>query len=248
MAICVPKHIICNWYTPSFIPGTANCVLQSYNEVRARLVSGGTFFRSIEPGSKGNNIELKVTWEYQDGSGNWIETIIDTEVQRVHLYVYYKGNLVEEFTAPQDGADDGMGNFVWNSGIPDLRNTVNNNSNYITMPTIDVQQPWDSSTDDQDHLGHFDTTSLTGGVAGPSDPSSVSPPIRTGPYYDLILISSSEVPNGPIPDKLNNGSMVDVNRIYYWNGACWLDFSLDCYDPENLPPGFDCSGGPSTQC
>ncbi len=96
---------------------------------------------------------------------------------------------------------------------------------FVTMPATDGIQPWSPSSDST-FIGHFVTTALGGGA-----PPAPSPSIRTGPLFTILYFTSTED---------GGGNSVATNLIKYWNSQCWTNFTPtgDCYDPNNLPPGF----------
>lgn len=220
MTSCVPLVTRCVWNPTTckgannFVPGTTPCTLTTGASRRARLVAGGTFFRSIQPGVSANNITVKSEW--LDGSGT--PTTNEELVQTVRLTVS-DGNVTEVFTEAQITADSPG---VWTiNAIPGLRADVNTNSTLITMPEDDAIESWTASTDDSNHLDFFAETNLSGGQVGPSSAGG----IRTGPSFDLVLINDTETPNGPIADKLNEATdeQRDITgEMGFFNG---LDFS-----------------------
>lgn len=234
MGICVPKHVVCNWYTPTFAAGTTPCLLQETNETRSRRVVGGTFFRSVDVGTYVNNIQVESIWQVDDGG--WrdyntgapnFDTLFDVVGVKLNIT---DGAVFESYTASQPYSG---GSPAWlSSAIPSLRSQLSS-SVLVTMPANDVQEPWNTGLDD-DHLAEFSLTNLSGGTGGPITAGGLDS-LRTGPAQTLIYIKKSEINN-------SNGTMDDIQITRYWNGTCWKTYDPllpDCEDPNNPP---DCSG------
>lgn len=250
MAICVPKHVICNWYVPTFVAGTTPSLLQETDETRARLVAGGSFFRSVDVGPYTNNIQVTSTWEVNDGG--WrvynpgapdFDTLLDIGRVRLSLSTGVPAQD-ESYTATQTYTG---GSPAWTvNAIPSLRTQLSS-SNLVTMPVSDIQQPWNIGLD-ADHLEEFDSF-LAGGTGGPTTPTGLAG-IRTGPAQSLIYIKNSEI-------NSSDGSMNALQITRYWNGACWKAYdplSPDCNDPADSigspPTGAPlfCELGPESDC
>lgn len=256
MSICVPKHIVCDWYTPVFVPGNAGCSLPIHTEEKSRLLIGGSFFRSKDVGFLANDIQVASEWQVDDGGWRAYNASTDTldDVKQVELTVT-DGIITEPYyVAAQEGS---IGSPTWiSSGISSLRSQLAT-SVLIEMPTIDLQTPgtnpgddtWNSALDDDDHLEQFSLTNLTGGNEGPITQAGLNN-IRTGPSFSMVYISSSEINN-------STGILEDVNETRYWNGSCYKGYSSivpDCEDPTlstgSPPTGSPlfCELGPSSNC
>jgi len=259
MGVCVPQHVVCGWYTPDFDASSDPCTLQSFDERRARLGAGGTFFRSKNAGPRNNNIKIESTWLTNTLDGNFqpIGTLVGTSdpllFNSVRLKVYNGTELVEEWFATQSQTDPGDPGGeppvdpTWISGVPSLQSRINADTNSIIEMNIkDVQFPWPMFDENDDEIvptfmGMFPITRMSGATGGPTNPKTHRPKIRTGPAQSIILIANSEIGQA-------NGSMRIVNKPVYWNGACWLAFdplAPDCADPDN-PRG--CDQDPSSKC
>lgn len=248
MSVCVPKHIICGSYIPDFEPGTTSCNIQSFTERRSRLTIGGSHFRSIYAGSLGDSVTVSCVWQYSIGGSpeTWVNTTDYTQVERVEVTIsdgitteVYHAYQSYTFTSPQG----------WDvSAIPSLRSEINANSAIIYMPFED--RSWNASTDDADFLNLFPATNLSGGAAAlPDSPLTHMPKIRTGPVYDIVHIRQSEIPNGAIADKGNDGSLHDIDELYFWDGNAWVSFNvetMECYDPNEITGSPLMYGSPPT--
>ena len=248
MGVCVPQHIVCDWFAPNFTAGSAPCTLQLFDERRSRLSAGNCFFRSKAVGPRSNNIRIESVWltNTLDGSFQPIGPIVGTSdpdlMNSVWVKVFNGITLVENWYASQTYSDPN-----WSSGHISMAAQINgSSSSLITMNVTDVHLPWPQldGMDDPivpEYLGNFPVRSTSGASGGPEDPNSYSPRIRTGPALSIILIRNSEINNA-------DGTMRQINKTRYWNGACWLAYdpnAPDCADPDN-PQG--CDEDPATKC
>ena len=124
MSVCVPKNIVCGTYVPDFVPGNQPCILQSFNETRARLLGGGAFFRSVDVGAQNNIIRVSCIWQQLVGV-IWVNTSSPTLCGRIELTIT-NGIITETYHADQSGTTVlpvGMepGVFSWNiNAIPSM--------------------------------------------------------------------------------------------------------------------------------
>ena len=247
MGICVPKNITCGWYTPTFTSGSTPCTLLSYDESRSRVALGGSFFRSIDVGTHTNDITISNIWQVDDGGWRAYNSDTDTleDVGRVELSIT-DGTIVELYHADQRYSDSSSSWIV--NAIPSLRGLLSA-SILITMPSIDIPQPWDSSINGGDHLTEFIVTNLSGGTGGPTTQGELAF-IRTGPASTIIYINNSEVDNV-------DGSSTELRETRYWNGYCYKLYNPtipDCTDPSlsvgSPPTGSPlfCELGPEADC
>ena len=149
MGICVPKHIVCNWYTPNFTPSSESCTLKIDTENVARLEAGGTFFRSINGGTQTNNIQISCEWQVLSGTPpewiSWSGSLSTPFDGRVEVIVTNGGSPIEVYHAAQTvdlGSPETIGT---SSAISEIRSKISGSpisSQLITMPEIDTQQPW----------------------------------------------------------------------------------------------------------
>ena len=257
MGICVPKHIVCDWYAPVFTPGPTGCTLPIYSESKARLLIGGSFFRSKDIGAQTNEIWISSTWQvhaggspndwrdYNAGGGDTIADVVGVDI------IITNNVITEPYRADQIGA----GSPPWTlSGIPSLRSQLST-SQLVEMPEIDVQtvltspeDTWDSTADDDDHLAEFSSTYLSGGTSGPTTKAELDA-IRTGPALTMVYIDTSEKGNA-------DGSITELGETRYWNGYCYKGYTPDapdCHDPADhtgSPAGSPpfCGSGPESDC
>ena len=214
-----PKYheLICNTYTPDFTAGPASCVLQTGVEKRSRRVAGGSFFRSVEVGSTNNGIEIECIVTPDVGNSENVE----------FKYTDQNGNPQTPITFAQEYDAIGTPPSCLLNGINQLRAALAGNS-ILTMPTIDTQQPWNSTLDDAEcKLTSFGPFNLLG-ASGPPVPSSA---IRTGPSYTLYHIGGSE-------DGVSDGTIAASNYIIEWDGNAWVSHPSTLYeigDPVTCP-------------
>jgi len=241
MSVCVPKHVVCGWYTPDFTAGNTGCTLPTaVSETRGKLTAGGTFFRSIEFGSHVDNINITAT--YQVGGAGSPDSWRDyntgspafdvfTDIVGVKV-VITDGITTEPYYISQEAFGESPEAGWSANGIDELRTKVGGSA-LITMPALDNNGGWDKNTDEDNHLEAF-SGSLNGGTGAPVTGLGS---IRTGPFYTLYHIQDSED---------DNGDTYTANVVRYWNGASWNAFSStspECADPNNPPT--DCNLGPS---
>ena len=248
MSGCQPKSVVCGSYIPDFTPGGQSCKLKSYTLTRARLESGGTFFRTKNVNFTANKVSVSCTWLAQSGTymgdppdvdrSQWEETTIQGDVEWVEFIVSYDSSPVETYYEEQSYSSGWLPTS--HGAITGLRTQINNNADsLIEMPTLDTPGGWISSSGDDDHIGYFSDTFLTGG--GGNAPVAPSSAIRTGPAYTMIYISASQ-------RNVANGSTTTLNpgEIWYWgvhepdNVLTWLKYDPskpDCFDPNNLKLG-----------
>lgn len=239
MAVCIPKHIACGWYTENdigFIPGTVACTILIVSEFKSRVNVGGSFFRSKDSSLAANNIQISCTLQADDNNpptgdpANWRDAVVGDQAagRLAGIKIIVKDDNITEgpYYAQQtyDTIDE-----EWSSGISSMRTTLNSTSFLIDMPAQDDKTNWLASTDDADHLSEFTFTSgtFTGGN-GAETTSAYLKSIRTGPSYTLIYIDVSENDN-------DDGNAVTLGETRYWDGFSWL-----LQDPTNL----SCAGSP----
>lgn len=213
-------------WKPKFKPSSESCKIQSYSETRARLLAGGTFFRSKLVGSQWNSIVLTLTVSTLNAAGflnpspsthprwnvSWSNTTSVAELTVQHTfsnyldYYYVQQGLVNVIPPPE-----------CTRHAPDaLRTQVNTDTlAIIEMPTNDVQAPWNSSVDELTTclLTTF-TSSMSGGDSGPAGAANV----RTGPEKAIIYINQSEI-NSP------TGVLQDIQELREFNGSVWVAYT-----------------------
>lgn len=207
---CSPPYA----YRPNFIAGTLKSSAPLFNEHRSRLTAGGTFFRSnliissVEvQGEICNSISITST-RVSNGGGSYTYTIA----------VNFQGNPVESYVVTQNELGSPA---CSNNPINIIRNNVNTNSNYISMP-VRGTDAFDTGIDDQ-CWSTFIETSMSGGAGGPTDGTSISS-IRTGPERTVFILSSTEDSNG------NDVNPPSSRRVQQWDGFSWITYTpnADC--------------------
>ena len=219
---CRPDYVINGDYIPSSTP-TEPAVAPSFNETRARLFNGGTFFRSKNGSSSANLIEV----EYEDQAGSLI------------LNVYDNGALVETFGPVPYDTDDPTATeppYCILSTNAIFRSLVNEVSNLIQMPTLDYggtaggSPIWDANNLPSDGIPGddcayvFSRTHLTGGSGPPTDDSGLSS-IYTGPERTLVILRLTEI---VLDTSSDLGIMVDPpenRKVSQWDGNNWIPYA-----------------------
>ncbi len=218
MSALFPKYheLICDTYTPAFIPGPAPCVLSSGNVSRARLVAGSAFFRSVEVKSSVDVneiiLECNIT-KLENGPDFWSENV-DFKI------IDPAGNIT---IIPTFRQRTETGSCLAN-GFVQLRNLLRYNP-VVNMPKIDVQQPWNNLTDEGCFVRAFPPTKMAGAVGEPID----IPPIRTGPTFTLFHKNQSE-------QNSDTGEFEPLNEMVEWTGTQWIPHPSTLYHPDNPPP------------
>ncbi len=222
MSALFPKYheLICNTYTPPFVAGTSPSLIGSGDITRSRLVAGGTFFRSVDVlfASNVNDIILQCVVVFTGIEGT------DTNVYDVDFTITDPvGNITIIPTFTQKYNTD-INSCVQN-GVSILRSLLASNS-IVNMPTTDVQQSWNASSNDSDCLlSSFGPTKMSGGAGVPTDTDS----IRSGPAFTLFHVYESEENNA-------NGSLTLLNQMIEWDGTQWINHPSTLYSPDNPPP------------
>jgi len=236
--------------TPNFIPGSMGCTMPAESAVRARLLIGDTFFRSVGTGMASNLISLTNTWQVPDGAGGERDYISGSDsicdVTRTRLDIFNNGIFVISHSVVQILDPPGSppicvaGGAIVN-GIPNLRTVLNSAASLVVMPPIDTPTTFGTIINDGPELLEFKTpVFLSGGIGIPSTLSQAAlDDIRTGPFFTLTHITESEDDGNP----LNDGSPIGVNETRYWNGGCWVVF-----DTINAPESCDAVGGSPPIC
>lgn len=259
MGECVPNHIACEWHEPDFVSGSEGCSLTTFNESKARLLIGGTFFRSIGIGSNQNNISVESVWQVDDGGLRDYNGATDLETDVVEVLVTIRINGIVQapspYHVPQVGVTVTGGspefNYTnWTTSAIDGLRTLLSSSIILNMPDIDLKvdgagspNTWNRFVDEGSHLTEF-SASLSGGSGGPADGTQDFTDIRTGPIYNLVFIVESEV-------NTDDGSVDDVNELRFWNGNCWKPFDSnapECSLPTTIPGSAVCLAGPESEC
>jgi len=236
MSACLPKYIVCGTYTPDFTPGPQSCVLQATAERHARLVVGGTFFRSLLFGAGENSIQIncqQIGYNYT-GTGTLASPHVgDVETVTLRMTItkgekleYYDTTQRRQYQSVEGPPLVFVNMWVWiSNAISNFRSLINGVSMLVAMPSTDGIQPWNSGVNDQNHINTFGSTHFAHG-----SPPAPSAAIRTGPTYTILQIASTED---------GNGNSVNTNIIKYWNSKNWIAFSpkKDCYDPNNISAG-----------
>lgn len=221
---CRPDYSYRPNFTPSVGSGGPDCAAPVYEERRARLFAGGTFFRSKNGGESANLISIELL-----SSGSPIGW---------SLNVYVDGVLEETFTTTQTE--------VGGSPCPPqvaaaLRVDVNANSNVIEMPPIDyggsavaTDPIFDTTSSDPLIPGDrcvtsFGPTPLSGGDGPPTDDTTL-PTIRTGPERSLIILALSEIIDREASDPGILETPPQDEKVRQWNGISWVAYipNEDC--------------------
>ena len=195
-------------YTPSFVASDAPCVLQSFVETRSRGLSlNGLFFRSRQCGNFNN---IHITCVLINSITSFSTTIETFQVRFTeNSVVFGPYDFEQHLTVSTEGPST---ETVTLNGVDQLRAVINAHAVTFHMPNdgFDVE---DNATE-PDKLTHF-AASLTGGLTGPIDASSLNT-IRTGPKYSLICITSTEDENG--------NPITPSEKISMWDGNNWIPF------------------------
>lgn len=213
------------WY-PKYTPSSESCRIQTFDEIRARLTAGGTFFRSKDIGSQWNgvNIQLLVTSLTMGGFNNpsptthirwdnsWTVSTDVVELTVTHTFTNYLDYYYVEQGEVEAMPPPACSIFA----INDLRTQVNNDINgIIEMPTNDIPANWNASVNEDSIclLTPFNLT-LSGGQSGPVGAIGV----RTGPEKAIIFVNQSEK-NSPV------GTLEAVRQLREYNGSIWIPFT-----------------------
>lgn len=215
-------------WRPKFVPGPTPCTIETHAEKRARLIAGGTFFRSKTIGSKWNSANLQIivstldlggfnnptpsdhpTWSGWGSSVMVVELTV-THTATEHLSYYYSQQGQTSLLPPPECV---------RHAPSALRAVVNaDTAAIIEMPTNDVQAPWAGGVSGDDEkttclLSPFSST-LSGGESGPDNPSE----LRTGPMKSVFYVSESEKYN-------SDGSLTPIQELREYNGTDWIPYS-----------------------
>lgn len=214
-----------NWH-PKYVSSPVSCRIQTFNETRARLIAGNTFFRSKDVGDYLNSVNLEIIIstlplnEFNNPSptthnrwnNSWNSSTIVVELTVTHEFT----NYIDYYYVEQGDINLSPPPYCDINAIDDLRFQISNDINaIIEMPTIDVQSGWNASINENNacSLSEF-TANLSGGSSGPFGAIG----IRTGPEKAIIFINQSEK-NSP------NGSLQDIRQLREYNGVSWIPFS-----------------------
>lgn len=188
----------------------------SFFEHRSRLFAGGTFFRSkliissIEvQGLICNDISVESS-RVSNGAGSYTYTIS----------VNFQGNPVESYIVTQNELASPP---CSNNPIDTIRNNINLNSNYISMPARSTDA-FDIGGTDDECWSTFAEISMSGGSGGPSDGATIAT-IRTGPERTVFILSSTEDANGYSSDPPAE------RKVQQWDGVTWITYTpnADCH-------------------
>jgi len=238
MTICIPKHIICSTFIPDFTPSATKCVLQTFDEKKARASAGNSHFRSVDVGADEDNIVVSLDWIAAAGS----VTMVDSDVSTVRLTISKSGASTEIFSASQEHD----ASVVWTiDGRLELASQVNASSALITMNKCDLETSFvlsGSSGGSNAFQNFFASTNLAGGDGGPTPIPTSS--IRTGPFQALVLINLSELSN-------SIGNLVEILETREWRnviGGSAGEFDWKarqdpvqgstCFNPETVASDF----------
>ena len=214
-------------YVPKYIPGPEPCVIKSYTVTRGRLLAIGTFFRVRTTGNHTPQIESAWLTNTLDGSLQPIGTIETTtnqaDVQSVRLRIWGVNKFGVSFDNTYYAAQNYNSTIIppatvpvgWISGIPSLRTQVNNADPLLSMPTEDVQQPYDSATNDSTYLDIGNGITTIGKTLPRSQGEILQ--IRTGPNKTLINLAQTET------DNIDDGTLQNINQLYEWTGLDWIE-------------------------
>jgi len=238
MTICIPKHIICSTFVPDFTPSATKCVLQTFDERKARLASGNSFFRSLDVGADEDDIIILSQW--LDASA--AVTVVASDVATVRLTISKSGASTEIFSASQTFD----ASVVWTlDARPALASQINLSSSLISMNKCDIETSSvlsGSSGGSNAFQNFFASTNLAGGDGGPTTIPTSS--IRTGPAQALVLINLSELSN-------SIGNLVEILETREWRnviGGSAGEFDWKarqdpvqgstCFNPETVASDF----------
>lgn len=233
--------------TPNFIPGPTGCEMPSEDETKSRRLAGGTLFRSTLPGTAANNIMIGGKFKVcVNGTTScplagyaltdYNPAIHDEcNVRAFELSIFFSGVLTWVIFVTQ--TKNCGSPITWNSGMAQLRSQLASAPTdfyKIVMPVLDEQTngsggTWNAGVDDADHLSPFSVLGLSGGSGISDSPTQAElDAIRTGPAFSLTNIRLSE-------KTTNDGSLVSINEVRYWNGTTWVGF-------DAVNPPVDCNG------
>lgn len=214
-------------WRPKFTPGSESCRILKYNEKRARLIAGGTFFRSKDVGAHWNSVNLTlIAVAANSGMFNnpnptahsrWNPLWTGTPTIVVELMVQHDfSNYLDYYYVEQGEVNIMPPPECTTNAIGELREQISGDTlSLIEMPTIDVQAPWnDSPNEDGVCLLSPFTGTLAGGDSGPAGGSGV----RTGPEKAVININQSEKGSA-------TGQLQTIQELREYNGSIWIPFS-----------------------
>jgi hypothetical protein len=213
-------------------------IAPSYAMRRARLLAGGTFYRSRYAGKETNKIavELRVV----DDNGNIVPE--ETKAQKSLLIVYFDDVEVERF-GPVDTESTGgllVGNAVIKTTHKRYAVLINGVSEYIEMPNVDYGGVLVFGDEDPlwrrvmvgDALNPQEPNTTNGGIAkvfpktlltegdGPPDIST----IYTGPERLIVIETMSELVNNDVTDQ---GIMTEVpqdKKLKQYDGTVFIPY------------------------
>lgn len=235
-SLCCPDYAAI--YQPCCFDGSLPVTLPSYGEQRARLMAGGTFFRSVFSGGLGNLVTVSIIW--LDSLNN--VTTDPLVMTNLHLTIsgpnedgspFTKNYIVPQSAVEVTGGSPALTSIVWTSGIPALRTAVNNDSTCIlSMPVLDETSGWGLGSPiltDSDHLS-ISSGSLSG-ASGPPTDAGILAGINTSEVVTMCYIKHAEHTNlvSPQDAKLNSGSINVFNvSVKEWTGTAWRVYTPAC--------------------
>lgn len=208
-------------FQPTFFkPSDTPCDLLVTDETKARLISGGTFFRSLDTGKVANNIYIR---------GSLVQATISTQYY-VLTVVQKDPNtfldlVTESFNVLYENSPDlptisppGPPQFPTilptpSPSITKLRVKVSEGSQLIEMPSPGQDYLYPDIID-SNHLSLIPLTPLRGGNGAPIPPDPEFFQIRTGPDRLLTFIVRRDF----------GTTLATVNEIQEWDGTKWVPY------------------------
>ncbi len=206
-------------WQPDFAAGSEACALQTGDVSRARLVAGGSLFRSVETAGSAdvNNIILQLIVGTPVSVGD-----IDTSSIDLIISGPMVGSPTITISSTQAWNTNTTSCVAGGNGVSNLRAAVLLANTIITMPPIDTTV-W---TDSTCLMASFGPTNMSGGIGLPIYSSS----IRTGPTYALFHVANA--------DTAEDGTFEAVDAISEWDGINnkWISHPSTLYEVGDPAP------------
>ena len=239
-SLCCPDYAAV--YQPCCFDGNDPVVLPSYGEQRARLLIGGTFFRSVFSGELGNLVTVSIVWldDLPGTDGNiTIDPLIMKSVRLTVAGPNEDGSpFIRDYEVEQSAIEVEEGSplttvLQWTSDITGLRNAINNDPDCIlSMPELDNTSGWGLGSPILTDSDHFSIANGTlSGASGPPTDAGTLATINTSEVITMCYINHAEHTNlvSPQAAKLNNGSIDVFNvSVKEWTGTIWRVYSPTC--------------------
>lgn len=202
MSGCLPKPYALGWHVPNFVNGSTPCVLQTFNETKARLVAGGALFRSVDVGYATNNITVECTIVCRDTNGVVACSTVANSDHYEDVTLIVNGTSVygpytQRFTPgdPLVPTQDSWSGDV----IAKFRTALAADPNTaVSIPMSDLVIAPPIS----DHMTPFAVAHLKSGSGGPSNPSAGSSAIVDVLYLKLFGRFTDPNPLNWTPDSI----------------------------------------------